>query len=84
MTVFHHQGDEKAALGDVCVLVGEDPTRQSPGRAKLRLCLSQHTCAWLTHHHGSGGVSSSEMSVSIYQTAWCIIPEDSHLHLNKY
>jgi hypothetical protein len=27
-------------------------------------------------------VSTSEMSVSFYQTAWCSIPEDSHLECN--
>jgi hypothetical protein len=25
-------------------------------------------------------VTSSETSVNIYQTTWCYIPEDSHLH----
>jgi hypothetical protein len=28
-------------------------------------------------------VSSSEMSVSIYETTWNNIPEDSHLHTVK-
>jgi hypothetical protein len=25
--------------------------------------------------------SSSETSVNVYQTTWCSIPEDSHLHI---
>jgi hypothetical protein len=28
--------------------------------------------------------STSEMSVNIYQTTWCNMPEDSHLHAYPY
>jgi hypothetical protein len=28
--------------------------------------------------------STSEMSINFYQTAWCNIPEDSHLHTRHH
>lgn len=32
------------------------------------------------HNDGDSVLSSSELSASIYQTAWCRVPEDDHLY----
>jgi hypothetical protein len=36
--------------------------------------------AYCVHHQGDEATSTTEKLVKFYQTAWCRIPEDSHLH----